>query len=32
MNYAEIIDESVEQLQILVKKQKKALYEKDFGF
>ncbi|MEP7039823.1 MAG: winged helix-turn-helix domain-containing protein [Acidobacteriota bacterium] len=32
MNYAEIIDKSVEQLQEKAKKQKKALYEKRFRF
>lgn len=32
MNYIEIIDESVEQLQMAAKKQKKALYEKRFRF
>lgn len=32
MNYAAIIDESVEQLQVHAKKQKKASYEKRFRF
>jgi transposase len=32
MNYAEIIDESVEQLQVWAKQQKKARYEKRFRF
>jgi transposase len=32
MNYAEIISESVEQLQVLARKEKKALYEKRFRF
>jgi transposase len=32
MNYAEIINESLEQLQICAKKQKKARYEKRFRF
>lgn len=32
MDYAEIINESVEQLQMQARKQKKALYEKRFRF
>lgn len=32
MNYAEIIDESVEQLQVQARKQKKSYYEKRFRF
>jgi transposase len=32
MNYTEIINESVEQLQVQAKKQKKARYEKRFRF